>query len=153
MLTLKMAKENFFDTKKVMRAVDAATRKALSKIGAFVRTRARTSIRTRKATSAPGQPPSSHTGDLKKGILFSYEPTERTVVVGPVLLNKGTDAPALLEYGGETTRERRLKSGKVRRRRVRIEPRPYMGPALQAEIQEGTIPEQFRGLIGAGEVT
>ncbi len=49
----------FFDTDRVKRAAGVAARRNLSKVGAFVRTGARSSIRKRKGISTPGQPPSS----------------------------------------------------------------------------------------------
>ncbi|HOF17724.1 MAG TPA: hypothetical protein PK082_02350 [Phycisphaerae bacterium] len=105
-----VTKRMFFDSAAVVRSVDAATRKVLSKFGAFVRTAARTSIRPRKAPSAPGEPPHSHTGDLRRRILFAYDPASRSVVVGPTLfhhvqlsafLGPGVSVPELLEHGGK----------------------------------------------------
>lgn len=115
----------FFDSPKVLGAVDKATRKIFSRFGAFVRRTAKGSIRKRKASSAPGQPPSSHTGLLKRFIFFSFDPHRKSVVIGPMRLNqKNTDAPHVLEYGGKTT---------IRDRTVSIRPRPYMGPAFDKE--------------------
>src|SRR5690606_28852572 len=92
----------FFDRKAVTSRVDRATRRVLSRFGAFVRRTARSSIRKRKRTSEPGKPPSSHTGMLKKFIFFGYDPRRDSVVIGPVRLSqKGRgEAPSLLEYGG-----------------------------------------------------
>jgi len=123
----------FFDRSKVIRVADAANRKNLSKAGAFIRTTARHSIRSRKGASPPGSPPSSHTGLLKRFIFFGYDAARKTVVIGPMRLNqKVGDAPAALEHGGtsvvvEGTRRRR------RKRRVRVAARPYMRPALAKE--------------------
>jgi len=66
-------KQLFFDSPKVVRAVDRTTRRVLSKFGAFVRRTARSSIRKRKRISEPGSPPSSHSGLLKKFIFFGYD--------------------------------------------------------------------------------
>ena len=122
-------KRLFFDKETVLRSVDTATRKVLSRFGAFVRTAAKSSIRRRKSASAPGSPPSSHTGLLKKFIFFGYDPDRKSVVIGPEWLNqKNTDAPHTLEYGGTTTIETR-----TAQRQVRIVPRPYMGPAFEKE--------------------
>lgn len=120
----------FFDRKAVLGKVDRATRRVLSRFGAFVRRTARSSIRKRKKTSAPGAPPSSHSGLLKKFIFFGYEPRKRSVVIGPVrLTQKGRgEAPPLLEYGGTTAVERRGK-----RKSARIRARPFMGPAMAKE--------------------
>src|SRR5690554_2357245 len=73
----------FFDRVAVIKAITAAERRVLSKAGAFVRKRARTSIRPRKSISAPGRPPHSHQGDLRRSIFFGYEPANRSVVIGP----------------------------------------------------------------------
>jgi len=125
-------KHLFFDRQTVVRALDKAKRAALSKAGAFIRTTARHSIRTRKGSAPPGQPPHSHTGVLKRFIFFGYDPTTESVVVGPARINRTSDAPHTLEFGGTTAVERGRK-GKIRKRRVRIAPRPFMGPALEKE--------------------
>lgn len=127
---LPQAKGLFFDRAVVTGAVDKATRRVLSKFGAFVRQRARTSIRKRKAISQPGQPPSSHTGRLKRHLYFLFSPESRSVVIGPVLLDgvESTDAPRLLEHGDTVTRKRRGK-----RTRMTYRPRPFMGPAFEKE--------------------
>lgn len=123
-MKLKDAKSLFFDRAKVTNAVDRTIRRNLSRFGAFVRKRARSSIRTRKRISAPGQPPTNRTGLLKRNIFFVYEPSRRSVVIGPVLLNGGSGAPELLEHGGTVIR---------RDVRMNYRPRPYMGPAFEAE--------------------
>lgn len=162
-LSLHQAKATFFDRELVMRRMHAATRKALSRFGAYVRQRARSSIRKRKRPSAPGSPPSSHTGILKQFILFAYEPEKRSVVVGPAKTNQvffagdgqpvqGT-VPGILEQGGEVRILEVYKWGQWRRmdlrsrrrandlptrlRTVRIEARPYMQPAFDAELPRG----------------
>lgn len=129
-LDFKAAKEGFFDRAKVLAAADRATLRVLSRFGAYVRQRARSSIRKRRRVSQPGQPPSSHVGLLKDLIFFSYEPSARSVVVGPTLTNRPTGAPETLEYGGES--DLPIRGGKTAR--VRIEARPYMHPALAKEL-------------------
>lgn len=130
-LSFEAAKRGFFDRAIVQQAVDRAQRKVLSKFGAFVRQRARTSIRKRKGTSSPGGPPFSHVGLLRKFILFAYDPARQSVVIGPTLLREGSQAPKLLEHGGETILE--TKRG---RKRARYRPRPFMGPAFEAEQEK-----------------
>lgn len=136
-------KRFFFDREKVIKAVSRARRRALSKAGAFIRTRARTSIRKRKGTSPPGSPPYSHVGDLRKGILFGYDAQRESVVVGPVGF-KGSTAPSALEFGGTSKRYSRRERRDVP---VEIGPRPYMGPALEAEIAAGTIPKHWANSV------
>ncbi len=153
-LSVSGAKGNFFDRSKVLAAMDRATRKALSKAGAFIRQRAKTSIRKRKKASAPGSPPSSHVGHLRKFLFFSYDDSSKSVVVGPARLS-GTadpDAPNRLEYGGTVSGKGRVVflTNQVGRNaagrftsggKTRVEvsgmldypARPFMGPALEAE--------------------
>jgi len=130
---LQQAKRLFFDRPAVTRAVGRAERRILSKFGAFVRQTARNSIRTRRAPSSPGEPPSSHTGLLKRFIFFLYDRARHSVIVGPVRLNqKVGEAPAALEFGGRS----RVVAGRRKRRLLRtvtIRPRPYMRPALARE--------------------
>ena len=109
-LTRAQVKKWFFDSPRVTDAVDAATRRVLSKFGAYVRRTAQCSIRSRRGTSRPGEPPHSHAGHLRKFISFWYDRSARSVVIGPEKLNKvqfdnrlqsgGVTVPQLLEYGG-----------------------------------------------------
>jgi hypothetical protein len=139
---LRTAKSNFFDRAAVQKATDQATNRNLSRFGAFVRTRSRSSIRKRKAISEPGQPPSSHVGTLKKFIFFSFEPTTRSVVIGPVKTSGRGEAPALLEYGGTAAfvppRKRRPVTARFR-------PRPFMTPAFDEEQKK--LPALWRDSI------
>ena len=132
----------FFDKKAVRDKVDAGTRRVLSKFGAFVRRSAKSSIRKRKKAAPPGQPPSSHTGLLKKFIFFGYDAARQSVVIGPTRLNqKGRgEAPPLLEYGGKATLVRRGK-----KKRVTYQARPYMGPAFEKEKPQ--LPAMWRGSV------
>jgi hypothetical protein len=129
-------KRMFFDTKTVRAKTDKATRRVLSRFGAFVRQTAKRSIRKRKKASEPGKPPSSHIGLLKKFIYFGFDVVRRSVVIGPVRLSqKGRGAaPPALEYGGIVTLQPRRRRGK--KRRARIRPRPFMGPAMEKEKQQ-----------------
>ena len=135
-------KQLFFDREAVTSKVAPATRKVLSKFGAFVRRSAKGSIRNRRKASPPGSPPSSHTGLLKKFIFFGYDADRRSVVIGPTRLNqKGRgEAPPLLEYGGKATLVRRGK-----KKRVTYQARPYMGPAFEKEKPQ--LPAMWRGSV------
>lgn len=152
-LSFHAAKGNFFDRLAVTSAVDKARAKVLSKCGAFVMRRARSSIRRpganraapkirdakgrlvfqRLRASKPGSPPFSQTGLLRKFILFRYDRGSRSVVVGPTLLNKPTGAPEVLEYGGTVKAPSWWKRDGKPVRTVTIAPRPYMRPALAQE--------------------
>ncbi len=137
---LAQIKKLFFDRKSVLDATDKATRAALSRFGAFVRTRSRTSIRTKKGISPPGSPPYSHRGTLKKGILFSFDPERRSVVIGPTQMGRSGDGARVLEEGG-TIRVPGLRGG----RPLNYQARPYMKPAFDAELPKAI--QQFKGLI------
>ena len=138
-------KSLFFDRPKVRRAVDRGKRRALSRAGAFIRQRAKTSIRKRKRSSLPGQPPSSHTGLLRKFILFGYDRRSDSVVVGPVGFRRRR-APNVLEFGGRTRVETKRRGGRKKRKRVvRIAARPYMRPALEKE--RSSLPKVWRNSV------
>lgn len=127
-------KSMFFDRPAVAKAIGKANARALGKAGAFVRRSARSSLRRRKRASQPGQPPSVHSADsvkTLKNILFAYEPTRKSVVVGPVKLGGGAySVPAVHEHGGGAT----IRRGRRRRSvAVRYPKRPYMKPALDKE--------------------
>lgn len=143
-MSLKSAKGAFFDRPAVKKTVDHATRRNLSKFGAFVRQRAKTSIRrpsksAKPRISKPGRPPYSHTGLLKKFLFFAYDANQQSVVIGPVQLRKSDGrAPSLLEHGGVAQRDGE---------RQRYRPRPYMQPAFDAELP--VLPDLWRNSVKA----
>jgi hypothetical protein len=170
-------KDSFFDRDKVQRQVDRGKLRALSKVGAFVRRRARTDVlRRRSGTSEPGQPPNVHSTDSTaslKNILFGLTDND-SVIIGPVKLNgqsrSGNAAivslfniPEMLEHGGQgqilqavdlergnllTYIPRRLR-GKVRyrSRSVSIAARPFMSVALEREKAAGSILKAFENIV------
>jgi hypothetical protein len=136
-------KKLFFDAPAVLKALDAGERKSLSKIGAFLRTRERSSMKVRKNASVPSKPPSAHNRKLKDLIFFSYDFATKSVVIGPTPFRAGT-APRVLEEGGIAVIKKRGTERVIRRV---IRPRPYAGPALAAEIQAGTIPQALKDSV------
>lgn len=125
MLEVKFS--GFFDRPGVIAKVKDGTKSVLSRAGAFIRTRARSSIKKRKRSSEPGEPPSSHTGRLKDLIFFAYDKITESVVIGPLLFRKRTPVvPLLLELGGEATHWR---TGE----KTRYSAFPFMQPARDAE--------------------
>jgi hypothetical protein len=128
-IEMKM-KDFFFDRKAVTDAMDKASKKALSKAGAFIRQTAKSSMRKRKKASAPGSPPSVHVGTLKKLLYFAYDPAQRSVVIGPQAFAKGEAGP-LNEFGGRALRRDRRTRQK---HTVTYPPRPFMAPALAKEL-------------------
>ncbi len=139
-LKFNQARSKFFDRQPVINSVNRAERRVLSKFGAFVRRGAKSSIRQRKSVSKPGQPPSSHSGLLRKTIFFVYEPARKSVVIGPIELNRGTQAPQLLEHGGSVVRRQNK-----RRIRMVYRLRPFMGPALKRELPK--LPAMWRDSV------
>ena len=73
------------------------------------------------AGSKPGEAPRVRVGLLKQHIYYAYDPSSRSVVIGPVGF-RGSRVPSVLEYGGQT-------AGSTVPT-VTIKPRPYMAPAL-----------------------
>lgn len=161
-------KNAFFDRDAVLKALERGQLRALSKIGAFVRRRAQTSIRYGKKSSPPGKPPTGHKGvytrprkvgktglvvrqpvsPLRDLIWFAYDPATKSVVIGPILFvgarKQNPPAPKLLEFGGMVSR--RTNDGKVRTFRYRGN--PFMRPALAAE--RGKSIEIFKNIMAGG---
>lgn len=179
-LTMRVT-ERFMDRAAIARLVKKGMAGPLSKIGAFLRRRARSSLRRRKRVSQPGEPPSVHSDSsiaTLKNILFAVDEQRSAVLCGPVKLNQvqrvvdiGTQTvPQIMEFGGTVRiheesradgqpwrngvmwRRRDLRRGTKTWKRYRVrsasfEPRPFMGPALEAEVQAGTIPRTLSGTV------
>jgi hypothetical protein len=132
-------KQFFFDRQIVIDAVGRAGAKNLSRAGSFIRRAARSSLRRRKKVSPPGEPPSVHTQDrvaTLKNIWFVFEPRQRSVVVGPLKLERSRlegsnrpTVPSLHELGGTA-----VVTIRKRKRRAKYAPRPFMGPAMEREL-------------------
>jgi len=140
----------FFDRATVIKAVDAGRRKALNRIGGFLRTTAKRSIRKRKGTSAPGQPPSSHVGLLRDHIYYSYDPVSQSVVIGPALITSNhktatpinATVPQVLEYGGRVLRRKNNRTIQTV-----VAPRPFMGPAMQTARKADKLEQAWKDVI------
>lgn len=151
-------KRLFFDTAKVIDAIGKPRAAILSRFGAFVRRRARSSIRSggkSNIVSAPGDPPRWHSPEPNlRTILFFYEALRGYVIIGPLLFNHMPTSslvrgviPAALERGGTLDLiQRKVRgnwvNGRPRRgsrwqetrvKSVTIRARPFMLPALRAE--------------------
>lgn len=133
-------KSAFFDRAAVIADVTKKAVPALSRFGAFVRTRARSSMRRRKKSAAAGSPPSAHTGDIKRLLFFSWDSRTRSVVIGPTPFRDGK-APSLLEFGGTTTR----KTAKGRSETLHYRAFPFMQPAFEAE--KPNLPKAWAGAV------
>ena len=149
----------FFDKPKVLRAVNRAKYRALSKAGGWIRKTARFSMRRRKTSASPGRPPSAHVGLLRDFLFYAYDPSSRSVVIGPAAMKRRRDdVPALMEWGGT----RHVRRGELYKRRgskkwaratkstnLKYAPHPFMGPALRKADQAGVLPEAWRNSVKA----
>ena len=176
-------KDFFFDRHAVRDEIGRVEAQALSKIGAFIRYTAQRKVLLKsKKVSRPGEPPKVHSSDRVanlRNILFAYEPSTHSVIVGPVRLNQvnsqsdgsSVSIPQLLQFGGTILiREEQYKNDKKKRwfrrdlrrstkqwkryrtRMATYAPRPYMDVALKMEIQAGTIRNAFKSSIVGGPV-
>ncbi len=134
-------KQSFFDRDKVVNALRKAQRREFSRYGAFVRTAARTSMRRRKQSSEPGNPPSAHVGTLRDLLFFSWDGDSLSVVVGPATTRKPTGVPHLLEMGGIAFRP----AGKGGIKPAKYPAYPYMQPAFKKTVSK--LGKSFRGSV------
>jgi hypothetical protein len=172
-LNFKAAKVQFFD-RPVANAATKGVKSPLSKFGAIVRRAAKTLLRRKqkrkklsdltpderrqyeiavsnakregreppaiwfRVHSKPGEPPRIRDqSPLRNLLIYSYDPQNQSVLVGPAKFG-GSGAAAALEKGG-TTYSYRFKGP------VKIEPRPFMTPSLDANI--GRLADLFRNSI------
>lgn len=130
---------SFFDADKVVKAVSQAKRKAFSKAGAYIRQRAKTSIKKKKGSAPAGNPPHAHAGQIRL-IFFAWDARAESVVVGPIEFTsaRGPKGGArLLEKGGAA--EARDRRGRLKK--YRYAGHPFMRPAMVAELPK------FAGLL------
>ena len=106
-----------FEREKLLVKAKQANFKNLGHAAAALRLTARRSIRTRQKPSAPGTPPNTRRGQLRRAIAYSVDRARQVVVIGPERDAVGTSGSAH-EFGG-------------RYRREHFPKRPYMGPALE----------------------
>lgn len=104
-------------TELVRKRAKDATFRNLTHAAATLRLTARRSLRRRKRPSAPGQPPSSPTGRLRRSILYAVDRPRQRAVIGP---SKELIGPAGQEHehGAHVRKER-------------FQKRPFMGPAFE----------------------
>jgi hypothetical protein len=165
----------FFHARKILDPFERAKHQYLSKAGAFVRRDAKGFIRRAKSPSKPGSPPHSHTGQLRNRIFFAEDQSTGHMLIGPEKLNQvffdgdgqpvsGT-IPEILEQpeGGDIQilevwlehkrkwvradlrSKRKLAGRKTRLRRVHIESRPFMAPALKRNVDK--FPDLWAGVV------
>jgi phage gpG-like protein len=117
-------------TKRVRDAADKAARRAFAKAAYRIFRDAQASIERSKEPSAPGTPPHTRRGQLKRAI--RYDADKDGAVIGPLASMVG-EAGAAHEFGGES-------------RGGTFPERAYMAPALEREL------DQFAGEF-SGSIT
>jgi hypothetical protein len=164
-------KDRFFDRAAIIAILGREDARRLSKMGAYVRRRARTDIlrrapkrknrNGRRASAAPGRPPLVHSNDSfanLRNILFGLSDDNNAVVIGPRFVpsmrlerSSAKTVPELLEKGGSAVVEQWSNDGDTwqfgssraaeyhRMVSARYHPHPFMGPALQKEIDAGVV--------------
>ena len=143
-MRFQQAKAAFFTQPAVRRALDERTYRFLRHQGGYVRKAARSPMKVSRDVSPPGVAPRRHVGLLHDLLYFAFDPGSRSVVVGPVKLNRrdpypNVTVPELMEHGGVVQTRRRR-----RRRAARYAARPYMGPALEAASREDVQAKHWR---------
>ena len=121
-----------FGDEPLMGAVKLANRRAMRAAAAYVRRVAANSVRRSRNASAPGTPPNTRRGLLRRSILFGVEPDGRGAVIGPAKSFVGLSMTAH-EFGGM------YRGRKYPRREL-------MGPALVRSAP--ALPRIWRDSIG-----
>lgn len=151
MRVLAEVKKAFFDSDKVMRALDKKTRKVLLRYGSLTRKIAQQSMRVKKhGVYAPeGKPPYAHGGKLlRKFVLFYYDEKEKSTIVGPTLLTsvraRKEMVPRTQEVGGKI--QAFVRDGKQRKQvEKKYAPRPYMKPAHDVAVEK--VKKDYKGKL------
>lgn len=150
-IRLDAAKSRFLDSRKIQARADRASIRMLGKVGGKTRLRMKHSMRRRKASSQPGEPPSAHVGLIRDFTFYFVDKQAKRVVVGPILLNQKSSesnpATGTLEHGGDAIIRRFDRKRKTfgPPRVVHIEARPFAAPAAAVEFPKA--PEYLRGQV------
>jgi len=130
-----------------------------------------------KPPSPAGTPPHTHRGTLRRDIVFAYDHTNESVVVGSFMIG-GAWLASLHEFGGSIQMQAWafvppfhrtmtfgilswMRIGKSPKKRDRWEPtrlretfhypaRPYMRTAMHQALAKGSIPAEFRNMFRIG---
>ena len=96
---LRVKVKTRMETGKVLRKTKAASITSLGRAGAYIRGIAARSIKVSPVPSAPGRPPHTRKGRLKKAILYAVERARQDVVIGPTASAVGRIG-STHEFGG-----------------------------------------------------
>lgn len=125
----------YVDSAIIEEKIRKAEIRGLKRVGFLTRQVSQQSIRDGSGASAPGTPPNSHTGTLRRFILYSMSDDKKSVVIGPKFLKKKSkDAAKATEYGGKAVNSRSVP--------IRVQPRPFMHPALK-KVSRENVPGVF----------
>lgn len=154
MIAFRM-KDSFLDRKHVADVIGKKAAGALIRIGGYIRTAARNSMRDGTKTqrpgkarkpSAPGKPPKAWTRLLKDRLFFAWDSSTASVVIGPELLRtrasrlaSSDTIPAIHEFGGTT----KSYSRKGKAKNARYPKRPYMRPAFEKSVTRPKLQAAF----------
>jgi hypothetical protein len=120
------------ESEKLAKRVRKAAWDALRRLGFLIRQKAQSEIEISDTPSLPGDPPHTRQKRLPKGILYGTpDDGPPSVIAGPAKNLVGTLGRAL-EEGGESL----VSASTPDKPPVELEPRPFMGPALAAEVGE-----------------
>ena len=87
-----------WDINNVKQMTEAKQERAFKRVGSFIRSDARHSIRVSIRNSKPGEPPKAKRRTFKNTILFAAD--KNGVVVGPIYAFPANNTPHVLEAGG-----------------------------------------------------
>jgi hypothetical protein len=144
-----------FDKRKLVKKAKEGSFRSLGHAAASIRLAARGSIRRSKNPSAPGRPPHTRTGVLKRSIIYAIE-NKDAAYIGPAE-TEGWGAIAQIgeihEFGGTNKRyiaKKRAKflgrMGEKKSMAIKRYPkRPFMRPAL--EKRKDRIPRHWKNSI------
>jgi hypothetical protein len=161
---IKGMQAGFFDRPGMITRMNEARYRALFALGGNVRQQARKLLKTRRRKivreevngvvswidqteySRPGNPPFVREPNslLRKMVLYSYDRSSGSIIIGAARTDKPTGAPEVLEYGGQVKfrefkkgRERTYRDGRTVQTQGRwvkktrqMEARPFMRPAF-----------------------
>lgn len=137
MMRLKTTIE--FEPEKLVESMGTGEARALRRVGFATREAAQASIVPGNMSSRPGQPPHDKTGTLKRWILYEFDKSTGSMVIGAKLLRrKSKDVVTTLEHGG--------RSITAQARQITVERRPFMQPAFNQAIRH-TVPTAFQDCI------
>ena len=111
-----------FEEDTLLGTMKYANKKALRRVGAYVRKAAINAVHKSPKSSTPGTPPNTRRGLLRRAVLFGVESDARSVVIGPAKSLIGISMTAH-EFGGMYRGRKYPK-------------RALMGPTLQRTAQQ-----------------